>query len=492
MPTFLDLNYQQSYLNLADTLYTRVQPSGLSNPKLVISSREVCQLLGVDHDCLKQPETLEMLSGNAVLDIWQPLAMKYTGHQFGYYNPDLGDGRGLLLAEVVKQGKSWDLHLKGAGKTPYSRQGDGRAVLRSSIREFLVSEALAALDIPTTRALAVVASDTPVYRESKETGAMLLRVTPSHIRFGHFEFLSFTQQHQELKQLCDHVINKHYPELTSISDDKQRYHDFFHITLEKTAKLMAKWQAVGFNHGVMNTDNMSILGETFDFGPYAFLDDYDQHFICNHSDPQGRYRFDQQPNIANWNLAVLTQALLPLCNKEDLINSLDQYSKIFKTEFFHIMCQKLGLSLDNHSVQDWEPLISKTLSMLHTSRLDYTNFLRDLSHIEQPETNKYWREQSLDIAGYDIWYETFIKPIQALTNKQKIERAAAMDKVNPKYILRNYLAQEAIEAAEKGDYTLVNKLHSVLKHPFDEQPENQTYAQLPPDWGKHLDISCSS
>jgi len=283
MNNWLELNYVQTFQQLPNSLYSPVTPQALSNPKLVAASPACAALFGLDEASLNDDVTLKILSGQSLLSNWQPIAMKYTGHQFGYYNPDLGDGRGVLLSQVAFNHKTWDLHLKGAGLTPYSRQGDGRAVLRSSIREFLCSEALAALNVPTTRALCVVDTDTPVYREQAETGATVLRVSQSHIRFGHFEFCSFTQQTDLLKTLCDHVIAHHFNELLN-KDSQNIYVDFFQAVLTRTAHLMAHWQSIGFAHGVMNTDNMSIIGDTFDFGPFAFLDDYDPSFICNHSD----------------------------------------------------------------------------------------------------------------------------------------------------------------------------------------------------------------
>jgi uncharacterized protein YdiU (UPF0061 family) len=268
MKSWLELDYVESFQQLPDTLYSRVTPQALSQPSLVGYSPACAALLGLNPKHLHDDATLKLLSGQSLLSSWQPIAMKYTGHQFGYYNPDLGDGRGVLLTQVKHNHKIWDLHLKGAGLTPYSRQGDGRAVLRSSIREFLCSEALAALNVPTSRALCVVNTETPVYREQVETGATVMRVSESHIRFGHFEYCSFTQQTELLKTLCDHVIKYHFSELLSTPSD-DIYAEFFRAVLKRTAKLMAHWQSIGFAHGVMNTDNMSIIGDTFDFGPFA-------------------------------------------------------------------------------------------------------------------------------------------------------------------------------------------------------------------------------
>lgn len=492
MKNWLDLNYVQPFQSLPDTLFSYVQPRGLEAPKLVVKSAACSQLIGLDAQCLEEPISLKLLSGNGVLNTWKPLAMKYTGHQFGYYNPDLGDGRGLLLTQVEHNQQTWDLHLKGAGSTPYSRQGDGRAVLRSSIREFLCSEALAALSIPTTRALCVIDSESPVYRETAETGATILRVAKSHIRFGHFEYCSFTKQHDLLKTLCDHTITQYFPALLKQSNDNI-YATFYQEVLKRTAKLMAHWQSIGFAHGVMNTDNMSIIGDTFDFGPFAFLDDFDPAFICNHSDHQGRYAFNQQPNIANWNLAVLAQALLPLASKESLVSILETYSETFQQYFIELMLPKLGLTENNELNLS---VIEQTLAMLTQCKLDYTFFFRSLGNIHNQTTHEELRNMSLDISAFDEWFSLYQNALeesgQPLNSQHDSERQQAMNRVNPKYILRNYLAQEAIEAAQQGDYAKVQTLHTVLLNPFDEQPEFESYAALPPDWGKALEISCSS
>ncbi|WP_283785897.1 protein adenylyltransferase SelO [Bermanella sp. WJH001] len=492
MNNWLELNYVQTFQQLPNSLYSPVTPQALSNPKLVAASPACAALFGLDEASLNDDVTLKILSGQSLLSNWQPIAMKYTGHQFGYYNPDLGDGRGVLLSQVAFNHKTWDLHLKGAGLTPYSRQGDGRAVLRSSIREFLCSEALAALNVPTTRALCVVDTDTPVYREQAETGATVLRVSQSHIRFGHFEFCSFTQQTNLLKTLCDHVIAHHFNELLN-KDSHNIYVDFFQAVLTRTAHLMAHWQSIGFAHGVMNTDNMSIIGDTFDFGPFAFLDDYDPSFICNHSDHQGRYAFNQQPNIANWNLAVLAQALLPLADKESLVNILEDYPSIFEQSYFEKMTQKLGLTGDAKTHQS---IIENTLSMMKTCRLDFSYFFRQLANIHQPETHKHLRDLCLDITAFDNWFTAYKAALkqnqQALNSEHDDARKTRMNQVNPKYILRNYLAQNAITAAQNGDYSEVQKLFTILQKPFDEQTEFNHYANLPPEWGKTLEISCSS
>ena len=501
MSNFTNLNYKQYFQSLPSPLYTPVKPQGISNPRLVATSENCADLIGLDVKTLSSDDSLKVISGQALLSNWNPVAMKYTGHQFGHYNPDLGDGRGLLLAQVEKDnGTVFDLHLKGAGMTPYSRSGDGRAVLRSSIREFLCSEALHGLGVPTSRALCVIDSDTPVYREEQETASMIVRVSQSHIRFGHIEFCSFSEQHDLLKTLCDAVIEQHYPQLNTDTDTENREHNkyakFYEITLDKTAKLMAHWQSIGFCHGVMNTDNMSIIADTFDFGPFAFLDDYDPSFICNHSDHQGRYAFNQQPNMANWNLAILAQALLPLVDKDALVSCLDRFSEIFTGYFLDMMSEKLGLlttDTDKNNTKDNQNIIDQTLKMMALCRLDFTFFFRKLSHIHNPEIKTELRNMALDINLFDQWYIDYTSKLKQL-NLELADpiRCDRMNTVNPKYILRNYLAQNAITTAQAGDYSVTQRLHHALKHPFDEQPQYNDLAKLPPDWGKELEISCSS
>ena len=491
MASIFELNYTQHFQSLPSAFYSCVTPQGLDDATLLLTSESTAKLLGLDTDNLAQGDALKLLAGQGVLSNWNPIAMKYTGHQFGHYNPDLGDGRGVLLAQVEHNETQWDLHLKGAGSTPYSRQGDGRAVLRSSIREFLCSEAMVALGVPSSRVLSLVGSATKVYREEVETGAMVMRVSESHIRFGHFEFCSFGGQHDLLKTLCDHVIDQHYPELKN-SDTP--YDDFFAITLDKTAKLVAHWHSIGFNHGVMNTDNMSIIGDTFDYGPFAFLDDYDPNFICNHSDHQGRYAFSQQPNIANWNLAVLAQALLPLCEKDNLVAKLDTFSTVFSHYYFDMMAKKLGF-IENG--MQHKAFIEKTISLLSQNRFDSTYFFRTLSSVHNEKAHKALRDQALDINAFDAWLIDYQQALltdgQDFKNqKNNSSRQQRMNTTNPKYILRNYLAQNAISAAQKGDFSVLTELHQVLLTPFDEQPEFEHLAQLPPDWGKTLEISCSS
>ncbi len=326
-------NFDNTYSRLPEHFYTRLDPTPLENPRLVAYSASAGQLLNLEDAHETREKLTRICSGNGAWPGSEPLAMVYSGHQFGSYNPQLGDGRGLLLGELVNtQGDKWDLHLKGAGQTPYSRFGDGRAVLRSCIREYLASEALHHLGIPTTRALCIVTSDTQVYRETTAAGSTLLRLARSHIRFGHFEYYFYNKRYEALKELADYTIEQHFHNLEgmeAMAGSDKSYQLFYSEVVRRTATLIAQWQAAGFAHGVMNTDNMSIIGDTFDYGPYGFMDDFNWHYICNHSDHSGRYAFSQQPEIGYWNCGRLGQALIPLFENSELIqNALDQYPQI--------------------------------------------------------------------------------------------------------------------------------------------------------------------
>ncbi|TLX62590.1 YdiU family protein [Stutzerimonas nosocomialis] len=484
MKTLAELTFDNRFARLGDTFSTEVLPQPLADPQLVVASTAAMALLDLAPAQADDSLFAELFSGHKLWSEAEPRAMVYSGHQFGSYNPRLGDGRGLLLGEVLNEaGQHWDLHLKGAGMTPYSRMGDGRAVLRSSIREFLASEHLHALGIPTSRALCVTSSSTPVYREKQERGAMLMRLAPSHVRFGSFEFFYYTKQHEALKQLLDHVIECHFPDCL---EHPEPYHSFFREVLERTAGMIAHWQAYGFCHGVMNTDNMSILGITFDFGPYAFLDDFDAHFICNHSDDGGRYSYENQVPIAHWNLAALAQALTPFVQVQALRGSMELFLPIYEAAWLDLMRKRLGL-VDARD-EDKE-LIQRLLQLMQDSSVDYTRFFRELGDSPAEQAVRRLREDFLDLAGFDAWAAAYRS---RAGNGPQDERQARMHAVNPRYILRNYLAQQAIEAAEQGDFAPVRELHRVLSRPFDEQPGMERYAERPPEWGKHLEISCSS
>lgn len=481
-----DLQFDNRFARLGDAFSTEVLPDPLADPHLVVASPAAMALLDLDPAEADTPVFAELFAGHKLWSDAAPRAMVYSGHQFGSYNPRLGDGRGLLLGEVVNDaGEHWDLHLKGAGQTPYSRMGDGRAVLRSSIREFLASEHLHALGIPSSRALCVTGSSTPVYREKKESGAMVMRLAPSHVRFGHFEYFYYTRQHEQLKTLGEHVLACHFPECL---DADEPWLAMFRTVIERNAEMIAGWQAYGFCHGVMNTDNMSILGITFDYGPYAFLDDFDANHICNHSDDSGRYSFSNQVPIAHWNLAALAQALTPHIAVEALREALELFLPLYQAAWLDRMRRRLGFT---QAEDGDEALVQRLLQLMQTSAVDYTLFFRRLGDSAPEQAVAVLRDDFVDLAGFDAWAAQYVERAAREGDDQDARRQR-MHAVNPKYILRNYLAQRAIEAAERGDYSEVRQLHAVLARPFDEQPGMETYAERPPEWGKHLEISCSS
>jgi uncharacterized protein YdiU (UPF0061 family) len=482
-----DLTFDNRFARLGDAFSTHVLPEPLDKPRLVVASPGAMALLDLDPSVADTPLFAELFGGHKLWAEAEPRAMVYSGHQFGGYSPQLGDGRGLLLGEAYNAaGEHWDLHLKGAGMTPYSRMGDGRAVLRSSIREFLASEALHALGIPSSRALCVIGSDTPVWREKQERGAMLLRLAPSHIRFGHFEYFYYTQKSEQLAQLAEHVLNLHYPECR---EQPEPYLAMFREIVERNAELIAKWQAYGFCHGVMNTDNMSILGITFDFGPFAFLDDFDAHFICNHSDHEGRYSFSNQVPIGQWNLSALAQALTPFISVDALKETLGLFLPLYQAHYLDLMRRRLGLTTAEEADQK---LVERLLQLMQNSGVDYTLFFRRLGDEPAALAVSRLRDDFVDLAGFDAWAKLYTARITRDGDYTEEQRRERMHAVNPLYILRNYLAQNAITAAESGDYSEVRRLHEVLSQPFEVQAGMEQYAQRPPDWGKHLEISCSS
>lgn len=480
------------YTSLPEHFYRRVRPVPLSNPYLVSFSPTMAEILDIDPASIATPEFTEVFTGNRLLDGSDPIATVYSGHQFGQYVDQLGDGRALVLGEVEdKDGTSWEIQLKGAGLTPFSRMGDGRAVLRSTIREFLCSEAMAGLGIPTTRALCITGSKDEVYREKIESSAVLTRVAPSHVRFGNFEFFFYRQQYDDLRLLADFVIEQFYP---ASREAKNPYLDLLHQVIDKTAALIAQWQLVGFTHGVMNSDNMSILGLTIDYGPYGFLDTYQSRFVCNHSDHQGRYAYDQQPQIGLFNLSCLAQALLPLIDSEDgkaaaekAKDQLAEYQPLYTEYYQQGMREKLGLMAPHQGDAE----LFENLFSAMENQLDFTRFFRALGGFEQSGENHFLRDQFIERIRFDQWADAYSARL-AGENSDQAERQQKMHRVNPKYILRNYLVQSAIVKAEKDDFGEITTLLNLLTTPYDEQPEMESYADEPPDWAKTLELSCSS
>lgn len=482
------LNFDNTFSRLSNILYAGVKPTPLPAPYLINFNTSAAELLNLDSAEAQHPDFADYFIGNRLLPGSEPLAMLYAGHQFGQYVPQLGDGRAMLLGEIQNSvGEHWDVQLKGAGPTPFSRRGDGRAVLRSSIREYLCSEAMHSLGIPTTRALCIVGSNYEIYRESTETAAVITRLSPSHVRFGSFEVFYYRKQHQQLVTLADYVIAKHFPHLAQTPD---KYPQFLNEVVSRTATLMAKWQAVGFAHGVMNSDNMSILGLTLDYGPFGFMENYDPSFICNHSDPTGRYAYDQQPHIGLWNLACLAQALTPLISMQDAEAALDTYAPAYTEHHMTLMRQKLGLT--QTSAQD-APLIATLLQIMHANKIDYTNLFRSLGNFTTASNanNAALRDQFADRPAFDAWAESYGTRLQSEPGTDA-ERKTRMDKVNPKYILRNYLAQNAITKAEQQDFSEIERLLRLLQRPFNAQSGMEEYAAATPDWAKGIEVSCSS
>ena len=467
-----------AYAELPQEFYNLQNWQGFDNPLLVIENAQLKQELGFDN--IEQQKLLDIFNGLSSIENLKPLSMVYSGHQFGQYVEQLGDGRGLLLGEIDSSEGSIDIHLKGAGKTPYSRFGDGRAVLRSVIREYLCGEAMHALSIPTSRALMIIGSDEIVIREKSETAAMLARTAKTHIRFGNFEYFHYNKKPEHVKVLADFCIDN-YP--AYFSKAKNIYEEFFRSVVKQTAVMIAQWQACGFNHGVMNTDNMSILGETFDYGPYGFMEDYLPTYVCNHSDHQGRYAFKNQPYIGLWNCSALGHALSSLISEEAQGEILQTYEEIFQNTLAKLFREKLGLKQDK---SEDAALIQGLLDIMESEKLDYTNTFRNLT---QALTKKITPELDSDVA------KSWIVSYQERQTKEGLsvnKKAISMNQVNPKFILRNYMAQEAINAAENNDFSMIETLISILTKPFEKHKEFQNFANRSPAWAKDIEISCSS
>jgi uncharacterized protein YdiU (UPF0061 family) len=483
-----DLPFVNAFAALPPAFYTRLRPTPLSAPYFVAASSRAAALVGLDVAMLQQPDMVEAFTGNAVPQAAAPLSAVYSGHQFGHWAGQLGDGRAILLGALPGPQGPMELQLKGAGMTPYSRMGDGRAVLRSSIREFLCSEAMAALGIPTTRALMITGSQQGVARETMETASVVTRMAPSFVRFGSFEHWYHRNQPDELKVLADYVLANSYPELLT---EANPYKALLAEVTRRTARMIAHWQAVGFMHGVMNTDNMSILGLTLDYGPFGFMEAFDPAHICNHTDQQGRYSYANQPQVGHWNCYALGQAMLPLIGEvEDVEDALDVYRPEFSSTLLRLLSAKLGLMTTQPGDQE---LFDSMFAAMQRSHVDFTQFFRALGELklDDPAGDAPVRDLFIDRDAFDAWAVTYRARL-ALENSVDAARRTAMHAVNPKYVLRNYLAQVAIEKAQQGDFSEVAKLLAVLEQPFDEQPENAAYAALPPDWASHLEVSCSS
>ena len=486
------LQWKNDFAALPAAFHTRLAPTPLPLPYRVAVSTEAAALIGLSAADFDNPDVLACFAGNRMPRSAAPLAAVYSGHQFGIWAGQLGDGRAHLLGGVAAGRGVWELQLKGAGQTPYSRMGDGRAVLRSSIREFLCSEAMHGLGIPTTRALCVIGSDLPVVRETVETAAVVTRMATSFVRFGSFEHWANRGESEPLRQLADYVIDSFFPRLR---EQANPYQALLAEVTQRTARLIAQWQSVGFCHGVMNTDNMSILGITLDYGPFGFLDGFDAQHICNHSDHEGRYAYGRQAQVAHWNLYCLGQALLPLIGSvEDAQVALAPFKTIFSAAMDDAMHAKLGL-LARHPED--QSLFDRLFTLLQESRADFTIFFRrlaDLGCVAEPSDRSPRpdaRDLFLDRERFDVWAAAYLTRL-ALEGREPGERRLAMNAVNPKYVLRNHLAEAAIVKARGKDFSEIDRLLRILQRPFDEQPEHERYAALPPDWASTLEVSCSS
>jgi len=474
-----ELKTTNPYLDLDAEFYDKVQPTPLHKPHLIHVNKAMAKKLNIDEEVLESVDFLDLLNGSYRLEGAEPFAMCYAGHQFGHFVPRLGDGRAINIGTIDKL----HLQLKGAGVTKYSRSGDGRAVLRSSIREYLMSEAMQGLGIPTTLCLGLVGSEHNIRRETIEKGAMVCRVSQSWVRFGHFEYFATQGKFKELEALADYVIDENFPHIKGKNDP---YVLLFNEIMVITSRLMAQWMSVGFNHGVMNTDNMSIAGLTIDYGPYAFLDDFRHENVCNHTDVEGRYSYSNQPQVAKWNLQRLMMALSPLASLDKMEKILLIYDKIYARYTHYYMCKKLGLE---GTVEGDPKLIEDMYDMLETLQVDYTLFLRTLSHYE-----KYGDRTALLATGLyhepmNTWLNVYDERIKYI---DITERKKQMLKNNPKFVLKNYMLQEAIDKAEEGDFSVVDALFKIAQNPFEEYPEHERWAKSTPKAFINQKLSCSS
>jgi uncharacterized protein YdiU (UPF0061 family) len=479
--TLEGLRFANSFAALGETFGERRAPTEIPGARLVALSDDAAALIDLLPSEAARPEFTALVSGNALVRGMEPVAALYGGHQFGVWAGQLGDGRAILLGEVQSErGEPWEMQLKGSGQTAYSRFADGRAVVRSTVREFLCSEAMHHLGIPTTRALAMAAGDEPVLRERVERAATLVRLAPSFVRFGSFEIFQARGQHEHVKTLADYVIDRFYPDC---GQGEERYARFFAHVVERTARLMASWQSVGFAHGVMNTDNFSILGLTLDYGPFGFLEAYEPHFICNHTDESGRYAFDAQPTIGLWNCYALADALSSLIPAATREATLATYAPAYRAAFLALHRAKLGLV---DARDDDADLLLELFRLLEARRVDWTGFWRALSHDDAG---------ALLLLGEDeasrAWSARYAARVAA-EPRTAAERYAAMRATNPKYVLRNWVVQEAIEACEAGDDDVVRALLDVLRAPYDEHPRHEAWAQAAPERYRGLSVSCSS
>lgn len=479
-------NFDNSYANLPSTFFASVNPNPVSSPKLIILNAPLAAELGLNIQALQSEDGAASLAGNQVPEGAFPLAQAYAGHQFGHFTM-LGDGRAMLLGEqITPEEKRVDIQFKGSGRTPYSRGGDGRAALGPMLREYIISEAMHALGIPTTRSLAVVSTGEQVIRETALPGAILTRVAASHLRFGTFQYAAKWGTGEELRSLADYALKRHYPD---VEEDENRYLSLLKEVIKRHAMLMAKWQMAGFIHGVMNTDNMTISGETIDYGPCAFMDAYDPETVFSSIDVQGRYAYGNQPYIAGWNLARFAETLLPLLHDDDeqaiklAQDAISEFIELYRTNWLAGMRAKLGLF--NEEQQD-EALIENLLSMMKEHRADYTNTFRALT-FNNLEDHKLFKTEE-----FAQWHELW----QARLGRQDEDESSSkqlMKSSNPAVIPRNHRVEEALEAAGKqGDYSVMERLLGVLSNPYAHSPEQEEYCTLPEESGLPYQTFCGT
>lgn len=500
-----DTNIENETRQVENACFSYVLPKIPSQPMLIHASTEVAELLGINSNDIKTEEFLTVFSGKSIIKNTKPYALCYGGHQFGNWAGQLGDGRAIILTEIEHLNQFYALQLKGAGPTPYSRRADGLAVLRSSIREHLCAEAMHYLGVPTTRSLSLILSGDQVLRDimysgnaAYEKGAIVCRVAPSFIRFGNFEIFSSRNDIKTLRKLTDFAILNHFP--TIERETIKGYIQFFHSIAKETRKMILHWQRVGFVHGVMNTDNMSIHGITIDYGPFGWLEDYNENWTPNTTDNQHkRYRFGNQPEIALWNLYQLANALFPLINDtKPLEKILKEFQEEYEIDYLNMMRSKLGLFSKKETDQ---LLIIELLAILQLSETDMTLFFRNLSAITEDNTSlkaieiiktAFYKPEEIKEKIKEKWLNWFTKYIErlAIESTNKNQRSSSMNLVNPKYVLRNYMSQLSIDAADKGDYSLLFEFHTLLKKPYDEQPEYEKWFAKRPDWARDK-VGCS-
>ncbi|MCF6244130.1 MAG: YdiU family protein [Sulfurovum sp.] len=478
--TLNNLNFQSNYLNLNREFYDINKTTPLDEPYFISFNPTASALIELNEDSGSDPLFIELLNGTHIPKNVRPFSMCYAGHQFSHYASRLGDGRAHNLGSI----NGWHLQTKGSGETLYSRTADGRAALPSSIREYLMSEAMHHLGIPTTRALGIIGSKTKLLRNNIEYAAIVMRMSPSWVRFGTFEYFYYLKEHDKLKTLADYVIVESYPHL---KDDEDKYFKFFTEVLEHTANLIAKWQGIGFCHGVMNTDNMSIVGLTIDYGPFSMLDDFKFGFVCNSTDKAGRYAYGEQPNVAYWNLTMFSKALSSLIDQKRMDEKLEAYGDfIYSNAYITVMREKLGLI---KNLEEDQQLITSLISTLQDAYIDHTQFFRALSRYDGERIPIF--ELAMNPVPFDTWLDRYDARLKKESTTQS-KRQEAMLQTNPKYILKNYMLKQAITLAKRGDFTMVETLLHIAQHPYDELPKYEKFAEETPEEHKNITLSCSS